>query len=445
MIAWSIHFSSVGERHKYAVSDFPVGLRHFCLQSRRAEMRTLLISALAVSGTLSGASVACADVVTDWNATAVTAVQAFGPSTPIQARALTIVHLAMFDALNAIDRRYESYAAPLQAPPGASPDAAAATAAHEVLVRMIPLQKSVLDAALAESLKGAAEGPAKQDGVALGRQAAERVLAMRGDDGADRKVEYTPGHSPAAWKPTPPDFQAAGLPQWPQVKPFVIPSVDKFPVPGPHAVDGAAYARDIEEVRIKGGARAVSRTSEQAAVAIFWTVPTAIPWNAAARAGLAGRKGSPVDNARVLALLNMATADSQIGVWTLKYRYNILRPVTAIRDPRGLNNPAINADATWESFIVTPAHPDYVSGHSGYSGAAQAVLTALMGDETKISVTYPQNGLTRHWERFSQIAKEVEDARAWGGIHTRTADEHATELGRQIGAFVAANALAKLK
>ncbi len=166
----------------------------------------------------------------------------------------------MFDALNAIDRRYESYATPLQARPGASPDAAAATAAYEVLVRMIPLQKSVLDAALADSLKDLAEGPARQDGAALGREAAERILAMRRDYGADGKVPYTPGDSPSAWKPTPPAFQPAALPQWPQVKPFVIPSVDKFPMPGPHAVDSADYARDIEEVRIKGGSRAVSRT-----------------------------------------------------------------------------------------------------------------------------------------------------------------------------------------
>jgi hypothetical protein len=145
------------------------------------------------------------------------------------------------------------------------------------------------------------------------------------------------------------------------------------------------------------------------------------------------QEGQPVENTRVLALLNMATADSQIGVWTLKYRYNILRPVTAIRDPRGLNNPAINADATWESFIVTPAHPDYVSGHSGYSGAAQGVLTALLGDDIKVSVTYPQNGLTRHWERFSQMSREVEDA----GVEFTAPPTHATEFGRQIGAFVA--------
>jgi hypothetical protein len=404
-------------------------------------MRLLLACALLVAGLVCGAGPARADVVTDWNATAVTAVQALGPSTPIQSRALAIVHLAMFDALNAIDRRYVSYAPPLQAPPEASPDAAAATAAYEVLVRMIPLQKAVLDAALDRSLKDVADGPARQGGVAVGRQAAEQILAMRRADGADRKVPFTPGSDRSTWRPTPPEFLPAALTQWPQVKLFVIPSLDKFPVSGPHAVDSAAYARDIEEVRIKGGARAVARTSEQAATAIFWTVPTAIPWNAAARAGLAGRKASLLDNARVLALLNVATADSQIGVWIIKYRYSVLRPVDAIRDPRGLNNPNINADATWESFIVTPPHPDYVSGHSGYSGAAEAVLTALLGDETKVSVTYPTNGVTRHWQRFSQIAKEVEDARAWGGIHTRTADEHGTELGRQIGAFVAANAL----
>jgi hypothetical protein len=408
-------------------------------------MRLLLACALLVAGLICGAGPARADVITDWNATAVTAVQALGPSTPIQSRALAIVHLAMFDALNTINRRYVSYAPPLQAPPEASPDAAAATAAYEVLVRMIPLQKAVLDAALDRSLKDVADGSARQGGVAVGRQAAEQILAMRQADGADRKVQFTPGSGRSNWRPTPPEFQPAALPQWPQVKLFVIPSLDKFPVPGPHAVDSAAYARDVEEVRIKGGARAVARTSEQAATAIFWTVPTAIPWNAAARAGLADRKASPLDKARVLALLNVATADSQIGVWTIKYRYSVLRPIDAIRDPRGLDNPKINADATWESFIVTPPHPDYVSGHSGYSGAADAVLTALMGDETRVSVTYPTNGITRHWERFSQIAREVEDARAWGGIHTRTADEHATELGRQIGAFVVANALSSLK
>jgi hypothetical protein len=240
-------------------------------------MRRFLACALLAVGSVCGASAARADVVTDWNATAVTAVQALGPSTPIQSRALAIVHLAMFDALNAIDRRYASYAAPLQALPEASPDAAAATAAYEVLVRMIPLQKAVLDAALDRSLKDLADGPAKQSGVAIGRQAAERILAMRQADGADRKVQFTPGSDRSSWRPTPPEFQPAALPQWPQVKLFVIPSLDKFAVPGPHAVDSAAYARDVEEVRIKGGARAVSRTSEQAATAIFWTVPRQFP------------------------------------------------------------------------------------------------------------------------------------------------------------------------
>jgi hypothetical protein len=403
------------------------------------------LACMLVLATAATAGAARADVVTDWNGTAVMAVQTLGQSTPIQSRALAIVHLAMFDALNAIDRRYASYAEPLQAPAEASPDAAAATAAHEVLVRLIPLQKAVLDGALERSLRDVPDGPAKQSGVVVGRQVAEQLLAMRQADGADRKVQFTSASGRSAWRPTPPEFQPAALPQWPQVKPFVIPSIDKFRVPGPHAVGSPEYARDIEEVRVKGGARSVARTSEQAATAIFWTVPTAIPWNAAARTALAGRKASLLDNARVLALLNAATADSQIAVWTVKYRYNILRPGDAIRDPKGLNNPAINGDATWESFIVMPAHPDYVSGHSGYSGAAEAVLTALVGDGTKVSVTYPTNGITRHWERFSQIAREVEDARVWGGIHTRTADEHATELGRQIGSFVAANALAPLK
>jgi hypothetical protein len=407
-------------------------------------MRKVLACALLLIGTATASDGRC-DVVTDWNATAVTAVQSLGPSTPIQSRALAMVHLAMFDALNAIDRRYAFYAAPLVAEPGTSAEAAVATAAYEVLVRMVPLQKASLDVALETALKEVPEGSARQAGVEVGRVSARQVLTLRAEDGADRKTQYVLATTLGAWKPTPPEFQPAALPHWPQVRPFLVPAIDKFEVPAPHPVDSAAYARDVEEVRIKGGAHAASRSSEQAAIAIFWTIPTAIPWNAAARSALAARKADLLDSARLLALMNAATADSQIAVWALKYRYNVLRPVQAIRDPRSVNNPGISADPTWESFIVTPAHPDYVSGHSGYSGAAQAVLTALLGDESKVSVIYPANGITRRWERFSQIAREVEDARAWGGIHTRTADQQATELGRQIGTFVAAGALPAAK
>ena len=409
-------------------------------------MRRVQASAFLLLGMMSaGAGSGRCDVVTEWNATAVTAVQSLGPSTPIQSRALAMVHLAMFDALNAIDRRYASYATPLAPSPDASREAAAAAAAHEVLVRLIPLQKASLDAALEKSLKGVADGPARQSGLELGRLSARQLLIARADDGAGRTIAYVPATTPGAWKPTPPEFAPPALPHWPQVRPFLVSAVAKFALPPPFPVDGAAYARDVEEVRIKGGAYSARRSSEQAAIAIFWTVPTAIPWNAAARSALASRKADLVDSARVLALMNAATADSQIAVWTIKYRYNVLRPVQAIRDPRSLNNPGISGDPTWESFITTPPHPDYVSGHSGYSGAAQAVLTGLLGDEAAVSVTYPANGITRQWRRFSQIAREVEDARAWGGIHTRNADEQATELGRQIGTFVAVGALPPTK
>src|SRR5262249_52801024 len=211
---------------------------------------------------------------------------------------------------------------------------------------LAPLQKPAPAAALEASLKPLPDAPAKHEGIALGRRAALQLLALRQGDGADGKAAYAPGPEPAAWRPTPPGFAPAALPHWAQLKPFVIPGVDSFPLPGPPEVGSESYARDIEEVRIKGGNRAVSRNSEQAAIAIFWTIATAIPWNAAARSALASRNGSAVENARVLALMNLAAADSQIAVWAAKYRWNRLRPVSAIRDPRGLNNPGINADPT---------------------------------------------------------------------------------------------------
>jgi hypothetical protein len=149
----------------------------------------------------------------------------------------------------------------------------------------------------------------------------------------------------------------------------------------------------------------------------------------------AAKKLSLIDNARFFALLNMAMADSLIAGFGNKYRHNFWRPVTAIRASVA-NNPALTADPDWEPLIVTPPHPDYPSGHCLGAGAAVVVLQAFNGgDALSASYVYPPLGVLRRWESFSQIAKEVEDARVWGGIHFRTADEHATQLGRQVAEF----------
>ncbi len=385
-----------------------------------------------------------ADVVTDWNVTAINAT--LGGSTLPQTRVLAIMHAAVFDAVNSINRRHTPYVVDIKAPPEASMEAAAAAAAHGALSKLLPAQQATFDKALEASLSKIAEGQAKTDGINVGREAAERCVDLRKADGADAKVEYKPGSGAGAWQPTPPAFQPAAAPQWGALKPFTLKRPLQFSPPGMPAVSSAEYARDVNEVKEIGGANSTVRSADQTAAAIFWTTQPTVPWNAAARAASEAKGLSVAENARLFALLSMATADAYIAAWAVKYRDNVLRPITAIRNAERLGNPAIRPDPTWESLIATPAHPDYVSGHCIYSGAAEKVLQSFFGnDQVRVSVTYPPVfGVTRHYTSFSQMAKEVENARVWGGIHTRTADVHATELGRRIGEHAINNYLQPL-
>ena len=209
-------------------------------------------------------------------------------------------------------------------------------------------------------------------------------------------------------------------------------------------MDGAAYAKEINEVNAIGGADSAERTSRQTATAIFWTVSTPVPFNALARGAAKAKELGLAETAHLFALLNMAGSDSQIVTWEAKYRHGLLRPVTAIREASTLGNPAIRQDAKWEPLIETPGHPDYPSGHCALTGAAVAVLQHFFGDDATIagtSVTWPLLGVTRSWNTFTDMGKEVTDARVWGGIHTRTADEHADQLGRRVAEY----SIAKLK
>jgi hypothetical protein len=249
-------------------------------------------------------------------------------------------------------------------------------------------------------------------------------------------VSYEFGKGPGIYQPTPPMNMKPILPHWGNVKPFVLTSAKQFPMAGPPAVDSAAFAKDFDEVRRLGSKNSTARTSEQTAIAIHWAGSEVPPLNAVARAVSAAKKLNLVDNARFFALLNMAMADALIAGFENKYRYNSWRPVTAIRNADLAKNAAITAEPGWESLIVTPPHPDYPSGHALGAGAAVAIMQAVFGgDRFSASYTYPPLGVVARWETFSQITKEIEDARVWGGIHFRTADEHGTQLGRQVAEF----------
>ena len=207
---------------------------------------------------------------------------------------------------------------------------------------------------------------------------------------------------------------------------------------GAPAFTTAQFARDFEEVRSVGARNSTTRTADQTAAAIFWTVQTAVPWHAAARAASAAKGLSLSENARLFALLSMASADSQIIAFAEKYNRPHWRPITAIRAATDLNMAALKGDIGWEPLLATPPHPEYPSAHAMFSGAAEAVLRGFFGhDEVDVSVTAPGPfGVTRTYRKFSELTAEVDNARVWGGIHFRSADVDGSEIGRKIGEIV---------
>lgn len=380
-----------------------------------------------------------ADVVTDWNAVAIQATP-YPTSAILQSRILAITHAAMFDAIAAMDPVGATYAVSVKAPPGASREAAAASAAHGVLTRLVPGARDLLDRTWKASLGSIPDGPGKTDGINVGSEVAERLVALRRGDGSDATVAMKYSAGPGRWQPTPPMNLPGMLPHWGAVKPFVLRSARQFEAKGPPAMGSPEFARDFDEVKSLGARMSRTRTADQTAAAIFWAIQTAIPWNAAARAAAEAHHGSLAENARLFAVLNLACADSQIVGFEIKYRLQHWRPITAIRNAAAASAKLVG-DPQWEPLLGTPPHPDYPSTHALYSGAAEAVLKGFYGsDSVALSVTSPPVfGVTRTWNSFSQMAKEVDDARVWGGIHFRTADVDAHDLGRRIGEYALKN------
>jgi hypothetical protein len=401
---------------------------------RRARLSSAFC--LGVSITLAAAG-ARADVVTDWNQTAVRATEVAGAPVPAQLRMMAMVHAALFDAVNTIEGKYASYAVKLRAARGASREAAAAAAAHGILERLFPAQKPMIDAALATSLKDVADGGARAEGMRIGREVAEKLFDLRKDDGAAPQTPYAFGKGTGVYQATPPMNMKPILPHWGKVKPFALTSAAQFSMAGPPAPGSAAFAKDLDEVKRMGSKVSTERTSEQTAIAIHWAGSEVPPLNAVARAASAAKNLKLSENARFFAFFTMAMADALIAGFEAKYKYNFWRPLTAIRSAGVGSYAAVFGDSSWEPLIVTPPHPEYPSGHCTGAGAAVAVLQAMYGsDEFSASYVYPPLGVLRRWESFSQIAKEVEDARVWGGIHFRTANQHGTELGRLVAEYV---------
>jgi hypothetical protein len=374
-----------------------------------------------------------ADVVTDWNQTALNA--SGGISALIQSRNLALVHAAIFDAVNAVDRRHTSYVIEVNAKPGTSMEAAAAAAAYGVLTKLYWFQTPAFDVALEASLNAIPHGQSKTDGIAAGREVAEKLMASRAKDGSSASVTYAPKSGPGLYQLTPPALGPVVLPHWVAVTPFMLKSANQIELPGPPPYGGAEFAKDFNEVKILGARNSAKRTRDQTDAARFWTISGVVSDNDAARQ-LSAKKGlSVADNARLFALLNMAGADAYIACWEAKYRYNHWRPITAIRNADSAGNPAIAADPVWEPLAPTPAHPEYPAGHTCYGAATEHVLQAFFGDKVSLSLTNPAVKVTRTYHSLSQMGHECEDARVWGGMHFRTAVMDGTKLGHGVADY----------
>jgi len=387
---------------------------------------------------------AAADVVTDWNAIALTTAQAAFPGNPQQhSRAAAIMHAAVFDAINAIEPRYTVYAVSPPVTLPASQEAAAVAAGYGVLVRLLPSRKPSLDAQYAASLALIPDGDAKQNGIAVGEFVAAEMVALRSADGS-APVPYTlPPPGLGIWRPTAPAPPA--LSWWGGITPFVLESATQFHVPPPPELTSAEYAADVNEVKLYGGTTSALRTPDQTEVARFWVEGGSLSWNRIARAMAVEQQTSLPENARIFALLNMALSDGYVVVFEAKYRFNFWRPIQAIRENDGTTqyddgNPETVPDPIWTPFISTPNHPEYLSAHSGSSGAAAEVLTQFFGPNAGFSTTSGSlPGVVRSYASFWDATREVVDARVFAGIHFRRTCLLSNEIGRKIGKFAVKN------
>jgi hypothetical protein len=408
------------------------------------------------------------------------------------ARAMAIVHIAIFEAVNAVDRRYESYLRIPAVGSRVSMDAAIAQAAHDTLVALFPSQKAHCDQVLAADLALIPGSPAKAAGILLGRVVAGVALLRARDDGSNHAepqvgVDYFPGNGPGEWRPDPiSQFTVALGARWGAVRPFVIPSGRAFRVPPPPALTSGAYARAFNEVKALGGdddTTPTVRSDDQTFAGIYWaydgTPSLCAPprlYNQIAMQ-IAEQMGSDVaEQARLLALINVAMADAGIAIWESKYFYKVWRPVTGIREAdagtgpggRGDGNPATAGDLTFSPLGAprsntdgpnfTPPFPAYPSGHAGFGGVLFQILRRFYETDA-IPFTFTSdelNGVTRgadgevrpllprSFTTLSEAEEENGQSRIYLGIHWSFDKTAGIAQGRRIADYVFANAFRPL-
>jgi len=415
-------------------------------RNARHSPAAVVVVVTAWLGIAAPANALAANIVVEWNATAISTALAAGQGPLPQTRSMAIVAIAVNDAVNAISRRYPTYGNVATPPAGAPLEAAAAGAAHRALTLMYPTQAAALDVAFAASL--AAHGLSPSDsGIAFGELVADQTVAARdGDGSAFAQFPYSaPGAgSPGVWVPTPPANLPALLPGWGNVVPWVLQSGSQYrPDEGP-SVTSDEYTRDFNEIKEVGSLTSATRTAEQTNIARFWLTSAAVIWDGALRAVATARGLDAAEAAHAFALVNLAGADAAIACWDAKYAFNFWRPITAIRSADVDGNPLTSGDPDWSPLVPTPNFPEFVSGHTTISGAMGTMLGLLFGDDpgAPFTVASPTNpGFLRTFPTFSAGIAEVIDARVWTGFHFRGSDTEGARVGKHVARYVFEHAL----
>jgi hypothetical protein len=377
-------------------------------------------------------SSAMADVITEWSEIAVADAIAARQLPPEQSRSLALLHAAMFDAVNSVERRYRPFRTKAKVVPEASKEAAASAAAHTILVKLYPDAKEATDKSYAAALAPLSESESTAGGVKLGEAIAAELLASRAANASGAPNTYRPVTTKGVYVPTalPVSMDAATAAPW------FIESPAQFRPEPPPALASKKWAEDYNEVKEFGGKNSPKRTAKQTEIAKFWATTGVATWNPIIKQLSAAKKLDLVDNARLFALVHLAAADAYTAVFDAKYHYNFWRPITAIRNGDIDDNDATDGDAGWQPLIDTPMHPEYPCAHCITSSAVGAVLEAYFGSNrgSTITMTSPTApGATHTWDRIGDYVEEVSNARVWGGVHYRTSAEVAREMGRKIG------------
>jgi hypothetical protein len=387
---------------------------------------------------------AFANVITDWDEKAIAAVapmSSLGGTNPYLAqRMMALVHIAMFDAVNSIERRYRPYLVQLPTDLTTSKEAAAAAAAATILATIDPNSTDKMKITMESYLTSIPEGAAKLNGIKLGAAVAEKVLEARAKDGSNAPDAYRPRTTPGVYVPTPITISS----MWPDMKPFVMTKGSQFRPKPPIALESKEWARDYNELKDFGGQNSTKRTTGQTETAQFWLVGPPVAYHPFVGKLVIAKQMDVLDSARFMALIAVGITDSIIAVLDAKYHYNFWRPITAIRNGDNDGNPATEREATWQPIANTPMHPEYPCAHCIQSGSVAGVVKAVFGtmDIPEIVMTSPTApGITHRWTNMTAFTDEIAAARIWSGFHYRFSTRVGTQMGLQIGDYVVKNTM----